>query len=59
MKIMVTDRFFENLSVPQISGVSGGSAPFVPGMPDVVVFSSFRVRPARMTTSPGDAKETV
>ena len=57
--MMVSDRFVENLSAPPTSGVSGERAPVVPGIPDVVVFSSLRVRPARTTTSPGAAQNTV
>lgn len=55
--MMVPSRFVENLSVPPISGVSGASAPFVPGMLGVVVFSPLRVRLAVMTISPGAAQK--
>ena len=57
MKMMVPIRFVENLSVPPISGVSGASAPFVQGMLGVVMFSSLRVKLARMTISPGAAQK--
>ena len=59
IKIIVSDKLVENLSAPPTSGVIGASTPVVPGMPEVSVFSSLRVRPASTTTSPGAAQNTV
>ena len=56
---MFSDRFVENLSAPSTSGISGERAPVVPGIPDLVVFSSLHVRPARTTTASGAAQNTV